>query len=59
MRGSLTRMAIEQMRLAAGAGSYSFGAIVALEDSATTAGYNAPITPNFLKHNEILIEIQE
>jgi hypothetical protein len=23
------------------------------------AGYNAPITPNFLKHNEILIEIQE
>ena len=23
------------------------------------AGYNPPITPNFLKHNEILIEIQE
>jgi len=23
------------------------------------AGYNAPITPNFLKHNEILIQIQD
>jgi hypothetical protein len=23
------------------------------------AGYNPPITPNFLKHNEILIEIDD